>query len=122
MGNGRGGLSGQRILLTTLTRSTGRTCRKRPSWAAASSTSRHGRDAFISLEPFGGFCWRLRSGKSQIRGTDPSSFTITEAYGTDGPVEERTICTDRSSSCTCRRAASAYATEARCGCSPGRAV
>lgn len=31
----------------------------------------------------------------EIRGTDPSSFTISEAYGTDGPIEARSIATDR---------------------------
>ena len=55
-------------------------------------------DAFISLEPFGGYLLAVKERTIfEIRGTDPSSFTITEAYGTDGPVEERTICTDRTS-------------------------
>ena len=55
-------------------------------------------DRFISLEPFGGYLLAVKERTIfEIRGTDPSSFTITEAYGTDGPVEERTICTDRTS-------------------------
>ena len=53
-------------------------------------------DSFISLVTFGGY---LIAGKRntffEIRGTDPQSFTITQAYGTDGPVQERTICTDK---------------------------
>ena len=31
----------------------------------------------------------------EIRGTDPSSFTIGEAYGTDGPIQSRSTCVDR---------------------------
>lgn len=55
-------------------------------------------DRFISLEPFGGYLLAVKERTIfEIRGTDPGSFTITEAYGTDGPVEERTICTDRTS-------------------------
>ena len=55
-------------------------------------------DKFIALEPFGGYLLAVKEQTIfEIRGTDPSSFTITEAYGTDGPVEERSICTDRTS-------------------------
>ena len=44
-------------------------------------------DRFISLEPFGGYLLAVKERTIfEIRGTDPSSFTITEAYGTDGPV------------------------------------
>lgn len=53
-------------------------------------------DAFIALESFGGYLLAIkRNTVFEIRGTDPSSFTITQAYGTDGPTQERTICTDR---------------------------
>lgn len=60
---------------------------QQPSWDG---------DAFIALEPFGGYLLAIKSNTVyEIRGTDPSSFTITEAYGTDGPVQARTICVDR---------------------------
>lgn len=53
-------------------------------------------DEFIALEPFGGYLLAIkRNTIFEIRGTDPSSFTITQAYGTDGPLQARTICTDR---------------------------
>ena len=53
-------------------------------------------DEFMALEPFGGYLLAIkRNTIFEIRGTDPSSFTITQAYGTDGPLEQRTICTDR---------------------------
>ena len=53
-------------------------------------------DAFIALRPFGGYLLAIkRNTVFEIRGTDPSSFTITEAYGTDGPVQDRTVCVDR---------------------------
>ena len=53
-------------------------------------------DSFIALEPFGGYLLAVKQSTIfEIRGTDPSSFTISEAYGTDGPVQARTICTDR---------------------------
>lgn len=53
-------------------------------------------DAFISLEPFGGYLLAVKPNTIfEIRGTDPSSFTITEAYGTDGPAQARTVCVDR---------------------------
>ena len=55
-------------------------------------------DRFISLEPFGGYLLAVKQRTIfEIRGTDPGSFTITEAYGTDGPVEEKSIQTDRMS-------------------------
>lgn len=60
---------------------------KQPTWDG---------DAFIALEPFGGYMLAIkRSTVFEIRGSDPSSFTITEAYGTDGPVQARTVCVDR---------------------------
>ena len=53
-------------------------------------------DAFIAVEPFGGYLLAIKQNTvCEIRGTDPSSFTITQAYGTDGPVQASTICTDR---------------------------
>lgn len=53
-------------------------------------------EAFIALKPFGGYLLALKPSTCfEIRGTDPSSFTITEAYGTDGPLNARTIETDR---------------------------
>lgn len=53
-------------------------------------------DAFLSIEPFGGYLLAIKQNTVyEIRGTDPSSFSITQAYGTDGPVQANTICTDR---------------------------
>lgn len=53
-------------------------------------------EAFIALVPFGGYLLAIKPSTCfEIRGTDPSSFTITEAYGTDGPVNPRTIGVDR---------------------------
>lgn len=53
-------------------------------------------EAFIAIRPFGGYLLAIKpSTVFEIRGTDPSSFTITEAYGTDGPISERTIEVDR---------------------------
>lgn len=53
-------------------------------------------DAFISLNPFGGYLLAVKPNTVfEIRGTDPSSFTIQEAYGTDGPVQGSSICVDR---------------------------
>ena len=55
-------------------------------------------DSFIALETFGGYLLAIKSRTVfEIRGTDPSSFTITQAFGTDGPIEARTICTDMQS-------------------------
>lgn len=52
-------------------------------------------DSFIALEPFGGYLLAIRRRSVyEIRGTDPGSYTIHMAYGTDGPVSERTVCTD----------------------------
>ena len=52
-------------------------------------------DSFIALETFGGYLLAIKTRTVfEIRGTDPSSFTITQAFGTDGPIEARTICTD----------------------------
>ena len=59
---------------------------RQPSWDG---------DAFIALHAFGGYMLAIkRSTVFEIRGSDPSSFTITQAYGTDGPVQPRTICVD----------------------------
>jgi hypothetical protein len=53
-------------------------------------------DEFIALRPFGGYLLAIkRNTVFEIRGTDPSSFTITEAYGTDGPVQDKTVVVDR---------------------------
>lgn len=53
-------------------------------------------DSFVALEPFGGYLLAIKPNTTfEIRGTDPSSFTITQAYGTDGPAQPRTIVTDR---------------------------
>ena len=53
-------------------------------------------EAFIALKPFGGYLLAIKPSTCfEIRGTDPSSFTITEAYGTDGPVNAKTVCVDR---------------------------
>lgn len=60
---------------------------KQPTWDG---------DSFIALVPFGGYLLAVKQNTIfEIRGTDPSSFTITQGYGTDGPVEAHTICTDR---------------------------
>ena len=53
-------------------------------------------DAFLSLQTFGGYLLAIkRNTVFEVRGTDPSSFTINEAYGTDGPMLSRSICVDR---------------------------
>ena len=53
-------------------------------------------DAFIALEPFGGYMLAVKQRTVfEVRGTDPSSFAVTAAYGTSGPVAGRTVCTDR---------------------------
>ena len=53
-------------------------------------------DAFIALCPFGGYLLAVKPRTAfEIRGTDPGSFAITEAYGTDGPVAARSVCVDR---------------------------
>lgn len=55
-------------------------------------------DSFIALQNFGGYLLAAKQSTIfEIRGTDPSSFTISEAYGTDGPIQERTIGTDAAS-------------------------
>ena len=60
---------------------------KQPTWDG---------DAFMALEQFGGYLLAVKARTAfEIRGSDPSSFTITQAYGADGPVQARTICTDR---------------------------
>lgn len=53
-------------------------------------------DAFTALHPFGGYLLAIKPGTVfEIRGTDPGSYTITEAYGTDGPAQPDSICVDR---------------------------
>lgn len=53
-------------------------------------------DSFMALETFGGYLLAIKKRTIfEIRGTDPSSFIITEAFGSDGPMEARTIATDR---------------------------
>ncbi|MGN0775232.1 MAG: hypothetical protein ACI4MM_01010 [Candidatus Ventricola sp.] len=60
---------------------------KQPTWDG---------DAFMALCPFGGYMLAIkRNAVFEIRGSDPSSFTITKAYGTNGPVQARTACADR---------------------------
>lgn len=55
-------------------------------------------DSFMALENFGGYLLAVKQRTAfEIRGTDPSSFTITQAFGTDGPLEARTIATDQQS-------------------------
>ena len=62
---------------------------KQPTWDG---------DAFLALEPFGGYLLAVkRHTIFEVRGSDPSNFTLTKAYGTDGPVQARTIGTDRQS-------------------------
>lgn len=52
-------------------------------------------DSFMAIETFGGYLLAIKKRTIfEIRGTDPSSFTITEAFGSDGPMEARTIATD----------------------------
>ena len=52
-------------------------------------------DSFVALETFGGYLLAVKQWAAfEIRGTDPSSFTITQAFGTDGPLEARTVVTD----------------------------
>lgn len=52
-------------------------------------------DSFIALEGFGGYLLAIkRQTVFEIRGTDPSTFTVSQAFGTDGPMELRTIATD----------------------------
>ena len=54
-------------------------------------------DSFMALENFGGYLLAVKQRTVfEIRGTDPSSFTITQAFGTDGPLEARTIAADGS--------------------------
>lgn len=52
-------------------------------------------DSFMALESFGGCLLAIkRRTVFEIRGTDPGSFTITQAFGTDGPLEARTVCAE----------------------------
>lgn len=53
-------------------------------------------DSFIALAQFGGYLLAMKpSTIFEIRGTDPGSFTISEAYGTDGALCAQTIGVDR---------------------------
>ncbi len=53
-------------------------------------------DSFIALVQFGGYLLAMKPGTIfEIRGTDPGSFTISEAYGTDGAICAQTIAVDR---------------------------
>jgi len=53
-------------------------------------------DAFTALQPFGDYLLAVKPGTVyEIRGTDPSTFTIGKAYGTDGPAQAATIGVDR---------------------------
>ena len=53
-------------------------------------------DAFLSLQTFGGYLLAIKQNTVfEVRGTDPGSFTISQAYGTDGPMLGRSICVDR---------------------------
>lgn len=55
-------------------------------------------DSFIALETFGGYLMAIKQRTAfEIRGTDPSSFMITQSFGTDGPMEARTVVTDMQS-------------------------
>lgn len=55
-------------------------------------------DSFLSLQTFGGYLLAIkRNTVFEVRGTDPGSFTISEAYGSDGPMLSRSICVDRTS-------------------------
>ena len=103
------------------TRSTGRMCRKRPSWAAASSTSRHGTGTHsYRLSRSAGICWRSRSGQSSRYAGQTRAASRLRRH-TAQTVRWRNAPSARTgrACCTCRRAASAYTTEARCGCSAG---
>lgn len=52
-------------------------------------------DSFLDVRPFGGYLLAIKERTIfEIRGTDPSSFTISEAYGSDGPIQPKTICAD----------------------------
>lgn len=52
-------------------------------------------DSFMALSTFGGYLLAIKTrAVFEIRGTAPSSFTISQAFGTDGPMEARTIATD----------------------------
>lgn len=53
-------------------------------------------DSFIALVQFGGYLLAMKPNTIfEIRGTDPGSFTISEAYGTDGAICAQTIAVDR---------------------------
>ena len=53
-------------------------------------------DSFIALGSFSGYLLAVkRRSVFEIRGTDPTTFAVHEAYGTDGPVQGATVCIDR---------------------------
>ena len=53
-------------------------------------------DSFVELQPFCGYLLAIkRRSVFEIRGTDPTTFSVHEAYGTDGPVQGATACVDR---------------------------
>ena len=53
-------------------------------------------DSFITLGSFSGYLLAVkRRSVFEIRGTDPTTFAVHEAYGTDGPVQGATVCIDR---------------------------
>ncbi len=55
-------------------------------------------ESFLALTSFGGYLLAVKpSTLFEIRGSDPASFTIHAAFGTDGPVEARTVCAERDS-------------------------
>lgn len=60
---------------------------QQPSWDG---------DKFTSLVPYGGYLLAIKQNSVfEIRGTDPSSFTVTQAFGSDGTLNDRTICADK---------------------------
>lgn len=52
-------------------------------------------DKFIALVPYGNYMLACKTRTVfEIRGTDPSTFTFNTAFGSDAPLEARTICAD----------------------------
>ena len=52
-------------------------------------------ESFISVNPFGGYLLAIKpSTIYEIRGTDPSSYTITQGYGCDSAIAPRSIQAD----------------------------
>lgn len=53
-------------------------------------------ESFVAITPFGGYLIASKqSTLYEVRGTDPSNFQISAAYGTDGPMYGTTIGVDR---------------------------